>query len=398
MTDLTAAEIFAAAVEMGCSDVHIKPGSPPKARVNGKLITMTQFPVLQPEDTRLLIYQTMTTKTMALFGHQPYSLDYSFDLPTVGRFRMNVFLTRGAMAVAGRLLSDAPKTLDQLGSLPVLKKLAMIKTGIVIVAGATGSGKSTTLAGMINHINENKEVNIISTEDPIEILHMDKLSSISQREIGTDVDDFPSALKSSLRQDPDVILIGEIRDLQTMRTVLVAADTGHLVITTIHATDAANTIDRIIDMYPAEERRGARRALTATLRGVIGQRILPTIAGGRTVVNEVLLNNDTLADLMLDDTKGTKDIKKLISESGKEGMQTFDQGLETLVHNNIISLDTAVEYASDHNYFNNFNHRSQFTTTNAPVKIYPQTNKIPPRGNPPTSQPRKLPPLQPRHF
>lgn len=371
----TAVEIFKAAVDLGCSDIHLKPGANPKARINGNLVKLKQFPILTPDDTKALIYETMSSKNMAAFNQDGiYELDYSFDLPLIGRFRMNVFKTRNAMGLVARLLHDAPQSLDELGTPPILKTLAMMKTGIVIVSGATGSGKSTTLAGMIDYINKNKEVNIISTEDPIEILHKDINSSISQREIGSDVASFASALKSALRQDPDVILIGEIRDLDIMRTVLVAADTGHLVITTLHTTSAAETVNRIISLYPTNERHEIRRALASSLRGIVGQKILPNTKGGRSIFNEVLLNTPAVAEIIIDETKSAKDLDKIIVTHNEIGMQSFDQALEKLFRSGTVTLDVAKEFAVDPKKFEgNLKNNIQKTSDNGTLSQHAQT-------------------------
>jgi twitching motility protein PilT len=385
MKPLIAKEIFKTAVEMGCSDIHIKAGSPPKARINGNLISLDDYPVLTAVNTRALIYDTMNQKAIATFQHQIYGIDYSLELPNIGRFRVNVAKGREAMALVARLLPESPKTLDDLGASPVLKKLAMTKTGIVIVSGPTGSGKSTTLSAMIDYINSNKSVNIISAEDPIEIIHNDKKSSIFQREIGSDVLDFASALKSALRQDPDVILIGEIRDLETMRTVLVAADTGHLVITTLHTNDTAETINRIITFYPPNERSEIRRALASSLRGVISQRLIPTIEKGRVGVNEILVNTPEIADIIIDETKSARDIKNIIAEDTKRGMITFEQALEKLVNTGVITLEEAIDNSINQDYFDNFV-RQVPVKKQLPPQAHPYTNNPSPQQSPSTTR------------
>lgn len=375
MKPLIAKEIFKTAVEMGCSDVHIKAGSPPKARINGNLVRLDDYPVLTAVNTRALIYDTMDQKAIATFQHQIYGIDYSLELPEIGRFRVNVAKSRNAMALVARLLPESPKTLDDLGASPVLKKLSMMKNGIVIVSGPTGSGKSTTLSAMIDYINSHKSVNIISAEDPIEIIHNDKNSSISQREIGTDVGDFASALKSALRQDPDVILIGEIRDLETMRTVLVAADTGHLVITTLHTNDTSETINRIITLYPPNERSEIRRALASSLRGVISQRLVPTIKKGRTGVNEILINTPEISEIIIDETKSARDIKKIIANDTRRGMITFEQALEKLVQSGEITLQEAIDNSIDQDYFDNFILQAP-VKPQLPLQTHPHTNVV----------------------
>lgn len=351
---LSAVELFTMGVEMGCSDVHIKPGSPPKVRVNGRLISMPGLDKITPRDSELYAHATMNPHEEATFHHNGFNKDYSWELPGVGRFRMNASKTRGNIALVARLLKDQPVPLSELGVAFAVEKLATMRTGVIIVSGATGSGKSTTLSGIIDYINKNKEVNIISIEDPIETLHRDYKSSISQREVGVDVPSFGEALKYALRQDPDVILIGEIRDIDTLRTVLLAADTGHLVVTTLHTTDTAETINRIIGMFPANERHETRRALSSVLKGVVGQILVPTVTGTRVVVNEILLNTPEMTDLIIDEQTTARDIKNLIRTSPEKGMQTFEQALERLVKEHIITLDVAKDLAVEPEYFEQF--------------------------------------------
>lgn len=348
----SAPELFRIGVEMGCSDIHLKPGSPPKVRVNGRLIPIPGMDIITAHDSELFAHATMNPRDQATFEHDGFNMDYSWDLERVGRFRMNASKTRGHVSIVARLLTNEPTPLDNLGVAPVVKDLALLKTGVVIVSGATGSGKSTTMSAMIDHINKTKDVNIISAEDPIETLHRDYRSSVSQREIGVDVPSFSAALKYALRQDPDVILIGEVRDIDTLRTVLLAADTGHLVVTTLHTTDTAETINRIISMFPANERHETRRALSSVLRGVVGQRLVPSVNGKRTVVNEILLNTPEMTDIILDETKSAKDIKALIRASQYKGMQTFEQGLERLIKDSKITLEVARENSNEPEYFN----------------------------------------------
>lgn len=336
---------------MGCSDIHIKPGSPPKMRRHGNLVVIPGFEhiILTGAQTEQLSAQTMDSHALASFQFNTYNFDYSFELPTVGRFRMNAFKTRGSIAFVGRLLKAKPDTLDDLGLPSVIKTLSKVKSGIIIVSGATGSGKSSTMAGIIDLINNTKPVNIISIEDPIEIVHTDAMASIAQREIGVDVLDFESALSSALREDPDVILIGEVRNLETMKTVLTAADTGHLVITTIHTSGAAEVIDKIVSLFPHDERDTTRRALASVLRGVIGQRLVPNLIGSRSVVNEVLLNTPEMANAILNQDSAAN-LKKIIEKNYSKGMQTFEQAFVELIKKGTVDLQTAKEN-SDADYY-----------------------------------------------
>lgn len=387
---LKAEEIFLKAVGMGCSDIHIKPGSPPKMRLHGHLVAIPGFEhiILNGRQTDLLAAQTMDSHALASFQHNKYNFDYSFELNSVGRFRMNAFRTRGSVAIVGRLLQSKPKTLDELGVPSIVKKLAKSKSGIIIVSGATGSGKSSTMAGIIDLINNTKPVNIISIEDPIEIVHTDAMASIAQREIGVDVLDFESALSSALREDPDVILVGEVRNLETMKTVLTAADTGHLVITTLHTTNTAEAINRIVTLFPSEERDNTRRALASVLRGIVGQRLVPNLRGDRSVVNEVLLNTPEMADAILNQAP-TTEIKKIIEKNYGSGMQTFEQAFVELIENGSIDLNTAKENTSDPEYYDSVEFKSAIKKAGPQIGL-PQVRQ--PIGSPP-----KLPlsPLSP---
>jgi len=322
-------------------------------RKQGKLVVIPGYEgeILDAEQTRLLAFETMSSTDMSTFHHKKFEHDYAFEIEGVGRFRMNVYKSRGATAFVGRLIQNKARSLSELGVPPVVSRLAALHTGIIIVAGATGSGKSTTMAGVIDFINKGRAVHIISIEDPIEIVHTDAMASISQREVGADVDSYESALKAALREDPDVILIGEIRDLGTLKTALLAADTGHLVVTTLHTTDTAETINRILSMYPQGERDNTRRALASALRGIVGQRLVPTLAGGRVVVNEILVNTPEVSDIILDPSKSAKSIKTVIERSNTSGMQSFEQQFVSLVEAGIIDLRTAKENSVNPEYY-----------------------------------------------
>lgn len=348
---IKAEDIFRKAVGLGCSDIHIKVGSPPKMRRNGLLVAIPGYEttILEPRQTDLLAAQTMDSHALASFQHNKYGFDYAYEIKEIGRFRMNASKTRGATQIVARLLASKAKTLDELEVPSAVKQLAKSKTGVIIVSGATGSGKSSTMAGIIDLINTTKPVNIISIEDPIEIVHIDAMASISQREVGVDVENYESALTSALRQDPDVILIGEVRTLETLKTVLVAADTGHLVITTLHTTDTAEAINKMITFFPSEERDNTRRALASVLRGIVGQRLVPNLRGDRTVATEILINTPEIADAILAGSPA-KEIKQIIAQQ-KMGMQTFEQGLADLVRKGVIDVKTAEEFSVNPEYF-----------------------------------------------
>lgn len=356
-------------------------------RRDGKLVVIPGYEgeILDAEQTRLLAFETMSSTDMSTFHHKIFDHDYAFEILGVGRFRMNVYKTRGATAFVGRLIQNKAKSLAELGVPPIVSRLAALHAGIIIVAGATGSGKSTTMAGIIDFINKGRAVNIISVEDPIEIVHTDAMASISQREVGSDVSSYESALKAALREDPDVILIGEIRDLETLKTALLAADTGHLVVTTLHTTDTAETINRILSMYPQNERDNTRRALASALRGIIGQRLVPTLAGGRVVVNEVLVNTPEITDVILDPNQNAKSIKAIIERNNHMGMQSFEQQFVNLIEAGIIDLRTAKDKSVTPEYYdtidikfpNGFKPETELVVPNISVSKQIPSGKLP---------------------
>lgn len=342
LEEYTVEQIFKKAILEGCSDVHLKPGSPPKMRKNGKLVVIPGFQsyILSATDTARLVADTMDSYALPRYTDPDVKqLDYSYNLPDgMGRFRMNAYRTKNADALVGRLLAKKAKSLDDLGVHPDVKALASAPAGLIIVSGATGSGKSTTLAGIIDHINVSLPVQIISIEDPIEVEMSDAMASIAQREIGVDVDSFEDGLNAALREDPDVILIGEIRTIDALKIAIRAADTGHLVITTLHTTDASKSLNRIITMFPAEERDLARQQLSAVLRGIVAQKLVPNLEGSRSVVNELLINTPEVAQKILD-SASELDIHKTIEESGN--MITFEQRFVTLMETGKVDLSTA---------------------------------------------------------
>jgi twitching motility protein PilT len=268
--------------------------------------------------------------------------DFAYSLPDVGRFRVNAFRSRGSAGLVFRRVSVGAIPLGDLGLPTVLETLALEPRGLVLVTGPTGSGKTTTLAGMIDHINVNREVHVVTIEDPIEILHFDKLAMINQREVRVDTEDFHVALRAALRQDPDVILVGEMRDQETVRAALAAAETGHFVMSTLHTTDAQETITRVVDFFPPHEQKQVRISLASALRGIICQRLVPRADGeGRCVAMEVCINTGRVADAIVDAEKSSS-IVSLIADGSYYGMQTFDQHLVALIRDGVISLDAAM--------------------------------------------------------
>ena len=328
-----------ALVELRGSDLHLKVGSPPRIRIDGNL-RKVQAPVLRAEDT-----EHMVTEVLREDLHHDFmtrnEADFAYSVPGVGRFRVNAFRQRGSAGLVLRRVSAGAIPLADLGLPDVIAGLALEPRGLVLVTGPTGSGKTTTLAGMIDHINTNREVHVITIEDPIEVLHTDQMSMINQREISLDTADFAVALRAAMRQDPDVILVGEMRDHETVKAALAASETGHFVMSTLHTTDAQETINRIIDFFPPHEQKQVRLSLAGALRGIVCQRLVPRADGqGRCVVMEVAVCTGRMADAIADPDK-TSTITDLVKEGGYYGMQTFDQHLVQLIRDGVITLEDA---------------------------------------------------------
>ncbi|HEX3865334.1 MAG TPA: type IV pilus twitching motility protein PilT [Gemmatimonadaceae bacterium] len=327
------------------SDLHLKVGRPPAIRVDGELEPVEHSP-LRPEDLKALAEQLMTPRQVKQFGEER-ECDFAIGVPGIGRFRVNIYQQRGSLCFAMRAIPYQPHTLAELNLPAVLEEIAMKPRGLVLVTGVTGSGKSTALAAMIQHINQNRRANIITIEDPIEFLHRDGSSLINQREVGTDTATFGQALRRVLRQDPDIILIGEIRDLETLDTALKAADTGHLVFSTLHTTDATQTINRVLSFYPPHQQAEVRFSLASALQAVVSLRLVPRAdRGGRIPACEVLINTAAVRDNIRDMAK-TLDIPDLIKEGAVQyGMQSFDQSLMQHYSRGVISYESAVFYAT----------------------------------------------------
>lgn len=329
-----------ALVESGGSDLHCKVGSPPRIRIDGKLRKL-QTRDLTAADTEMMVREVLRDDLAAEFA-QTNEADFAYSLHGVGRFRVNAFRARGAAGLVFRRVSIGAIPLEELGLPAVLGQLALEPRGLVLVTGPTGSGKTTTLAGMIDHINANREVHIVTIEDPIEVLHFDKVAMVNQREVRVDTEDFSTALRAAMRQDPDVILVGEMRDHETVKAALAAAETGHFVLSTLHTTDAQETVNRVIDFFPPHEQKQVRLSLAGALRGVICQRLVPRADGeGRCVAMEVAVNTGRIAEAVAEPEK-TSTITTLISEGGFYGMQTFDQHLVALFRDGVITLEAAM--------------------------------------------------------
>jgi twitching motility protein PilT len=328
------------------SDLHLKVGSPPMTRIHGGLSPLEDEDPLEPEDTesalRKLMSDDRTRDEFAADGEA----DFSYQLEGISRFRVNAFRQRGAVSIVCRAIPFQVRTIDDLGLPPVIRKLADEQRGIILLTGTTGSGKTTTLAAMIDHINSTYSHHIITLEDPIEYLHRDKRSIINQREVGADTQSFSRAMRRVLRQDPDVILVGEMRDEETVRTALSAAETGHLVLSTLHTLDATETINRIIDFFPPHLQQQARVMLAGTLKGAVSQRLVPTVDGnGRVAASEIMVVTGRVQDLIMNPLETGK-ISQVIAEGDYYGMQTFDQSLLKHVAEGRVLESTAMDYAS----------------------------------------------------
>jgi twitching motility protein PilT len=337
-------EILKKAQDEQCSDIHISGNEKILFRKDGRLLSYSDD-IMSSDDTLSLVHQLIDTKHSELYTLGG-DVDAAYTDEFNNRYRLNVYRQRGVPAIAIRLLRNTIPTLKELRMPEVLSKLAMLPRGLVLVTGPTGSGKSTTLAAMIDHINRNRSVHILTLEDPIEYIHTANKGMIHQREIHTDANDFASALRSALREDPDVILVGEMRDHETIALALTAAETGHLVLSTLHTTGAANTIDRIIDVFPPHQQGQIRTQLASSLQGVISQDLLPLEGGlGRIAAHEILLKTDAVANLIRENK--IVQINSAIQTGMKLGMCTLDGSLVNLIRKNLISLDTAMEYTDN---------------------------------------------------
>jgi twitching motility protein PilT len=336
------AQLLTFAVKQGASDLHLSAGVEPLVRVDGD-VKRVSLPSLPHKEVHDMVFDIMNDKQRKLY-QEFLEVDFSFEIPSVARFRVNAFNQgRGAAAVF-RVVPDKVLTLEALGGLPIFKEICATPRGLVLVTGPTGSGKSTTLAAMVDYINENEYGHILTIEDPIEFVHHSKKCLINQRELGRDTLGFSEALRSALREDPDTILIGEMRDLETIRLALTAAETGHLVFGTLHTSSAAKTIDRIIDVFPAAEKEMVRAMLSESLRAVIAQALLKKKGGGRTAAWEVLIGTPAARNLIRE--AKVAQLYSTIQTGGKDGMQTLDQHLRELVRRGTVDINQARAYSS----------------------------------------------------
>ncbi len=344
-------DLLKIAVERNASDLHLKVGNHPILRINGKLHPMVELKRLMQEDTIAMSFSIMNPEQKEKFKTQ-HELDMAYSVPGLGRFRCNVFQQRGAVGIVLRIIPTQVKSISDLNLPLILEKIADERRGMVLVTGTTGSGKSTSLAAMIDHINIHRIEHIITIEDPIEYLHRDKKSIVNQREVGHDTNNFSSALRSALREDPDVILVGEMRDMETIETALLAAETGHMLLSTLHTLDATETINRIISIFPPHHQKQIRIQLASVLKAIISMRLIPMVEeNGRVPAVEILINTPYIQDCIVNPEK-TKLIGEAIEQGiSQYGMQTFDQSLFFLYGRKMITYEEALKWASNPDEF-----------------------------------------------
>lgn len=332
-------DLLTTVVSKNASDLHIKVGSCPIARINGELALLDHKGKITQEDAVSIVSTVMNDSQRKRFIEKK-EVDLSYGMTGLGRFRVNIFQQRGTIGMVFRVIPMKILSIEELGLPRILEKLAIEPRGLILVTGTTGSGKSTTLAAMIEHINIHKTMHIMTIEDPIEFLYKDKKSLINQREIGTDADTFANALRSALRQDPDVILVGEMRDFETIQTALTAAETGHLVLSTLHTIDAVETVNRIITIFPPYQQKQVRLQLASVLKGVISQRLVPKADGrGRVAAVEVMVSTATIRECIMDPDKTRRVHDVIAAGASQYGMQTFDQSLYKLYTQNLITYE-----------------------------------------------------------
>src|SRR4051812_23405671 len=340
-------QLLQTAVASGASDLHLKVGSYPMMRVNGTLVVASEEKRLDRTDTEAIAQSILGRDHVEKFK-QNQDVDLAYSIDGLGRFRCNVFQQRGTVGMVLRVIPTKIKTIDELGLPPVLKKIAQEERGLVLVTGTTGSGKSTTLAAMIDFINATRQAHVMTVEDPIEYLHRDNQSLVNQREISVDAPSFAHALRAALRQDPDVILVGEMRDLETVETALHAAETGHLVFSTLHTLDAPETITRITAVFPPHQQRQVRIQLAAVLKAALSQRLLPRADGlGRAAAVEVMTSTAFIRDCIIDKDKTSMIAGAIAAGTSQYGMQTFDQAIFSLYSQGIVTLEEALRWASN---------------------------------------------------
>jgi twitching motility protein PilT len=343
-------ELLAFSVENNASDLHLSAGSPPSIRVDGD-VRKLNIPAFDEKDVNALVYDIMNDRQRKEY-EEKLEVDFSFDVPNLARFRVNAFNQNRGPAAVFRTIPSKILSLDDLGCPEIFREISDTPRGLVLVTGPTGSGKSTTLAAMVDYINNNKHDHILTIEDPIEFVHENKKCLINQREVHRDTLSFEAALRSALREDPDVILVGEMRDLETIRLAMTAAETGHLVFGTLHTTSAPKTIDRIVDVFPGEEKSMVRSMLSESLRAVISQTLIKKVGGGRIAAHEIMIGVPAIRNLIREDK--IPQMYSAIQTGMSNGMQTMDQCLQGLVNRGLITKQDAMEKAVDKNQFRGF--------------------------------------------
>jgi twitching motility protein PilT len=372
---LTIDDLLAVMVARNASDLHLTAGSPPVIRVNGRLERLSDHENLTPEETRTTIYRILSTDQQKLLETRR-QLDFSYSVPGLARFRVNAYFQRASIGAAFRLIPAEIKPLTELGMPESLYDLAEKPRGLVLITGPTGSGKSTTLASLLDHVNHTRHEHILTIEDPIEFLHWHGTCIVNQREIGPDATSFGEGLRAALRQDPDVILVGEMRDLETIGTALTAAETGHLVFATLHTQSAPSTIDRVIDVFPAEQQGQIRVQLATTLQGVVTQNLVPTADGlGRTAALEILIPDDAVRNLIR--TAKVEQIYSVMQTSTSRGMQTMEQSLADLVMRRVITAEVGFSRSSRPDQLHGILERAGFVNLPSPRGM---TNDAPSSG------------------
>lgn len=344
-------DLLRMAISFGSSDLHLRAGAVPVIRVNGELRPMSGAMKLSQEETLEMAFGMMSNRQKQHFK-DVFEVDIGYGVTGLGRFRVNIFQQRNSIGIVARVISDEIKNFADLGLPPILNSISEEMRGLILVTGTTGSGKSTTLAAMVDHINETRNCHIVTIEDPIEFLHKDKDSFITQREVDVDTRSFAEALRGSLRQDPDVILVGEMRDLETIETALVAAETGHLVLSTLHTLDAQETLTRIISAFPPYQQKAIRIQLAGLLKAVVSQRLMKSNSGtGRVPAVEVLISTPLIRDYILHEDKTASIRDAIAAGTSQYGMQTFDQSLFYLYSSGLISLEEALRGSTNPDEF-----------------------------------------------
>jgi twitching motility protein PilT len=340
-------QLLRSTADKGASDLHIRVPGPPVMRIDGKLIPQENLPLLSPADVEQ-VFEQVTTESQRETFYRDLELDFAYSIPQIARFRVNVMRQRGTMSIAFRRVPFEIPTIDGLGLPQICKELVLKPRGLILVTGPTGSGKSTTLAAMIDYLNKSESRNVITIEDPIEYLYKNQKCIMAQRDLGDDTKSFANALIHALRHDPDVILVGEMRDLDTIRTAITAAETGHIVLGTLHTVDAVQTVDRIIDAFPPEHQRQVRLQLSQVLEAVLSQTLLPRAIGrGRIAAFEILIATPAVRNLIR--TSKTFELPSILQLGAQDGMQTLNQTLVSLVQSQTVTMEEAVMKSSDPN-------------------------------------------------